>query len=154
MTPRPGAIVASVGREQRDRADHAAYISAVIGALQSREVRITEATVTTSETGCREAILLLRPDEDAFAAESPEELAALWDEDHGWRLNAGYPTTSSNSFWEGTEVLPAPDAVAAWVIVTLTYPALAAAHEQVQFREHSATDPGFEARLAKYAPGF
>jgi hypothetical protein len=97
-----------VGSEQRDRADNAAYISAVIGALQSREVRMTGATVTISETGCREAMLLLRADEDAFAAESPEELAARWDEDHGWRLNPGYPTTSGSSFWEGTEVLPAP----------------------------------------------
>ncbi len=152
---RPGAVatVASVGREQRDRADHAAYISAVIGALQSRGVRMTDAAVTTSETGCREAMLLLRAGEDAFAAESPEELAARWDEDHGWRLNPGYPATSGSSFWEGTEVLPAPDAVAAWVVVVLTYPALAAAHEQVQFREHGVIDPGFEARLAKYAPG-
>ena len=56
-------------------------------------------------------------------------------------------------FWEGTEVLPAPDAVAAWVVVMLTYPALAAAHEQVQFRDHGVIDPDFEARLAKYAPG-
>jgi hypothetical protein len=141
-----------VGREQRDRADHAAYISAVIGALQSREVRTTEAAVTTSETGCREAMLLLRADEDAFAAESPEELAARWDEDHGWRLNTGSATTSGSS-WEGTEVLPAPDAVAAWVVVVLTYPALAAAQEQVQFREHGVIDPDFEARLAKYTSG-
>jgi Family of unknown function (DUF6292) len=81
---------------------------------------MTEATVTASETGCREAMPLLRPDEDAFAAEWPEELAALWDEDHGWRLTAGYPATRRSSFWEGTEVLPAPDAVAAWVAVQST----------------------------------
>jgi hypothetical protein len=142
-----------VGREPLNRADHAAYISAITEGLQSRELRIIEATVTTAENGCREAMLLLRAEADAFAVEAPARLAARWDEERGWRLEFGDTPTACNSFWEGTEILPNPQAVAAWVVVALTYPALAAAQEPVRFREHSNADPSFEARLAKYAVG-
>jgi len=145
--------VTDVAGRQLHQADHGPYIAAVGQALESRDVQVTEAAVTISGNGRREAMLMLRPDEESFAADVPEALGVRWDEDSGWRLDAGGQTTGTGTFREGTGVLPGPDAVAAWVVVVLTYPALGAPGNVTQFRRHGDADPGFEARLARYAAG-
>ncbi len=145
--------VTEVGGQQVHRADHRPYIAAVGQALESRDVHVAEATVAIAGNGRREAMLMLHPDGESFAAEAPEVLALRWDEDCGWRLDTGYRTGGTSTFREGTAVLPSPDAVAAWVVVALTYPALAAPGDVTGFRRHGDADPGFEARLARYAAG-
>jgi hypothetical protein len=83
---RIGWVAAAVEAPEHSRADHALYIRAVRRGLEARDIRVAEMGRTISGDGRREATLLLRPDEDAFAERVPAEASASWDEDNGWSL--------------------------------------------------------------------
>ncbi len=153
LTAAKALTVTDLGGQQVPRADHGPYVAAVAQFLDSRDVQVAGVAVTISDKGSREAILSIHPGEEDVPAVVPETHALGWDEERGWSLNVGDQTWGTSTFMEGTEVLPGPDAVAAWIAVVLTYPALAVHHDVIEFRQHVVSDPGFEARLARYAPG-
>ena len=59
--------------QQDDRADHAAYIMAVSGSIEARDIRVVDLLSTTAEDGRREASLTLRPDIGAFRRANPRQ---------------------------------------------------------------------------------
>lgn len=132
--------------------DHAPYIAAVCRSIEARDIRVTEMQVTTAEDGRREATLTLRPDDVAFAERLPAEASANWDEENGWSLLARRESITSRVH-KGLGVAPEPEDVAAWAVVLLAHPELTPSYEDHPFRDHSVADPGFEAQLARYAPG-
>lgn len=132
------------------RADHAPYIAAVGHCIEARDIQVADVTVTTSGGGRREATLLLRPDEAAFAERVPVEAQASWDEDNGWSVLARYDSVASDVY-KGLGVVPGPDDVAAWVVTLLAHPELTPSREDHPFRDHSVADPEFEGRLAEFA---
>src|SRR5258707_15323347 len=107
------ATVAAMGVQEHRRADHAAYIAAVGRSLKDRDIRVADVTVTNSGDGRREATLLLRPDEGAFAERVPGEASASWDEDNGWSLLVRGESLASHMH-KGLGVVPDRDDVAAW----------------------------------------
>src|ERR1022692_2811111 len=133
------------------QADHAAYIAAVAGAIELRGIRVTDVR-TSAADGRREATLQLRPDETAFPVQAPAEASATWDEEDGWSLTVERGQQASRVH-KGLGVVPDPEDVAAWVSVLLAHPELTPSREDHPFRNHSVPDPGFEAQLARYAPG-
>lgn len=141
-----------MGAQEHRRADHSPYIAAVRRGIETRDVRVTDVQTTTSGGGRREATLTLRPDDAAFAERLPGEASASWDEDNGWSLLVHHESLASRVH-KGLDVVPDPEDVAAWAVVLLAHPELTPSHEDHPFRDHSADDPGFEARLARYAPG-
>jgi hypothetical protein len=141
----------AVGAQEQNRADHAPYIAAVRRGIEARDIRVTDVQVVTSE-GRREATLTLRPDEDAFAERLPREASASWDEDNGWSMLVCHESITSHVH-KGLDVVPDPEDVAAWAVVLLAHPELTPSYEDHPFRDHSGTDPEFEAQLARYAPG-
>jgi len=138
-------------REHR-RADHAPYIAAVRRGIEARGIAVPDVTAATSGDGRREAALTLRPDEAAFAERLPGEAAASWDEDNGWSLPARHGPLTGRVH-KGLDVVPDPEDVAAWAEVLLAHPELTPSRQDHPFRDHRVADPGFEARLARYAPG-
>jgi hypothetical protein len=145
----PAITVVAVSAEH---ADHRPYARAVRRALRARGILVPEMTVTASADGLREATLMLRLPGEADTEPVPELVVASWDEETGWGLRlADQPP--AGEFSEGTRVLPDPGEVAAWAVIALTYPALAAAGpDRGRFRDHAISDPSFESRLASYAP--
>src|ERR1017187_1704346 len=134
------------------RADHAAYVAAVVRRVEARGIRVTDVRTTVAAYSRREATLQLRPDETAFPLQVPPEASASWDEEDGWSLTIdGSPAASR--VHKGLGVVPDPDDVAAWVTVLLAHPELTPSREEHPFRDHSVPDPVFEAQLARYAPG-
>jgi hypothetical protein len=146
---------AGVDEQERARADHAAYISAVQRGLEEREVIVT-LTRTGSSQGVRNAELHLRLVPDMTATPVPEEAFLAWDEENGWSLGLRRePVTLAvlSRVYKGLGVLPDPDDVASWVVVLLTHPELTPSREDHPFRDHAIDDPEFEAQLARYGPG-
>ena len=139
-----------MGAREHRRADHAPYIAAVRCGIEARDIRVTGVTVTTSADDRREAAFTLRPDEAAFAGRIPREASASWDEDNGWSLTAGDERLSA-AVHKGLGVLPDPEDVAAWAVVLLAHPELTPSREDRLTGDHPVADPGFEARLARYA---
>jgi hypothetical protein len=131
---------------------HAPYIAAACRAIETRGILVADIRTTASGGGRREATLLLRPDEAAFTKRVPAEASATWDEDDGWSLAVGGAPEASRVH-KGLGVVPDPGDVAAWIEVLLAHPELTPSREDHPFRDHSAADPGFEAQLARYAPG-
>jgi hypothetical protein len=146
-----GATFCAMGAQENRRADHAPYIAAVRRSIETHDVRVTDVRTTTSGDGRREATLTLRPDDAAFAERVPGEASASWDEDNGWSLLARRESLASHVH-KGLGVVPDPEDVAAWAVVLLAHPELTPSYEDQPFRDHSTEDPGFEARLAAYAP--
>ena len=144
--------VTAMSAQEHRRADHAPYIAAVRRGIEMRDIRVTDMQATTSGDGRREATLTLRPDDAAFAERLPGEASASWDEDNGWSLLVRQESLASRVH-KGLDVVPDPEDVAAWAVVLLAHPELTPSYEDHRFRDHSAEDPGFEARLARYAPG-
>jgi Family of unknown function (DUF6292) len=141
---------ANVVAVNTQRADHAPYVAAVRRALEARDLVIQGMAATFTANGCRQAMLELRPEAGSPAELAPEPVIASWDEERGWSLRDQLGVV----FREGIEVLPEPGAVAAWIVVALAYPALAATFPDCdRFRGHTAADAVFELRLAGYAPG-
>src|SRR5258708_33580142 len=145
------ATVAAMGVQEHRRADHAPYIAAVGRALEARDILVADVTVTRSGDGRREATLLLRPDENAFAERVPGEASASWDEDNGWSLLVQHESVASHVH-KGLGVVPDPDDVAAWAVALLAHPELTPSREDHPLRDHCAPDPDFEWLLAGYAP--
>ena len=136
--------------QEQPRADHGPYIEAVRGSIEAQDIRVTAVACTISADGRREATMALRPDQSAFADRVPAEASASWDEDNGWSLLVRHESMGSYVH-KGLDVLPDPQDVAAWAVVLLAHPELTPSYEDHSFREHSAVDPDFEARLARYA---
>jgi hypothetical protein len=137
------------------RADHAAYIGAVGRCLQERDIAVPLAR-SGSSGGVRSAELHLRPDAGSFPVAVSAEAFLGWDEENGWSLGLRRdPATLAtvSPVYKGLNVLPDPDDVASWAVVLLTHPELTPSREDHPFRDHAAEDPGFEAELARYAPG-
>lgn len=141
-----------MGAQEYRRADHVPYIEAVCRGIETRDIRVTDAQVTTSGNGRREAKLTLRPDGAAFAERLPGQASVSWDEDNGWSLLV-YDESVASRVHKGLGVVPDPEDVTAWAVVLLAHPELTLSHEDLPLRDHSAEDPGFEAQLARYAPG-
>ena len=139
-------------RAQGHGAGHAPYIAAACRAIETRGILVADVRTTASSGGRREATLLLRPDEAAFAERLPAEASATWDEEDGWSLAVG-DVPSASRVHKGLDVVPDPEDVAAWIEVLLAHPELTPTREDHPFRDHSVADPGFEAQLARYAPG-
>jgi len=139
-------------RAQGHEAGHVPYIAAACRAIEARGILVADVRTTASSGGRREATLLLRPDEAAFAEQVPAEASATWDEDDGWSLAVGGAPEASRVH-KGLGVVPDPEDVAAWVEVLLAHPELTPSREDHPFRDRSVADPGFEAQLARYAPG-
>jgi len=147
---RPTTFVAM--RAQVHGAGHAPYIAAACRAIETRGILVVDVRTTASSGGRRQATLLLRPDEAAFAERLPVEASATWDEEDGWSLAVG-DVPSASRVHKGLAVVPDPEDVAAWIEVLLAHPELTPSREDHPFRDHSVADPGFEAQLARYAPG-
>jgi hypothetical protein len=139
-------------RVQGHRTGHAPYIAAACRAIETRGILVADVRTTASSGGRRAATLLLRPDETAFAERVPAEASAAWDEEDGWSLAVGGAPEAS-CVHKGLGVVPDPEDVAAWIEVVLAHPELTPSREDHPFRDHSVADPGFEAQLARYAPG-
>ena len=144
--------VVPMSTQQDDRADHAAYITAVSGSIEARDIRVVDLLSTTAEDGRREASLTLRADIGAFAEQIPGRATASWDEENSWSLLVAGDATAARVH-KGLSVLPEPEDVAAWAVVLLTHPELTPSRENHPFRDHTVADPAFEAQLARYAPG-
>jgi Family of unknown function (DUF6292) len=140
-----------MGAQEHRRADHASYIAAVSHSLEAHDIQVADVSVSTSPDGRREAALLLRPDEAAFAERVPGQAQASWDEDNGWSLLVWHESVASD-VRKGLGVVPDPEDVAAWAVVVLAHPELTPSREDGPVRDHSIADPDFEARLAAYAP--
>jgi hypothetical protein len=140
--------LAAVGGWDQFASDHEPYIAAVCAALARRDIKVAEAALLNADR-CREAAITLAPDQSAFACPLPDQIAAFWDEISGWSLIIHRADTDTE-YYEGTQVLPEPDAVGAWVAVVLTHPALELARNQIRFRAKYAADPAFDAKLAMY----
>ena len=136
---------------ERGKVDHGPYITAVGRGLEGRDVRVADVTVTVAADDRREATLLLRPDESAFAEGVPAEARASWDEENGWSLRVSREVPGGD-LRKGLGVVPDPEDVAAWAVVALAHPELTPSREDHPFRDRSVADPGFEAVLAGYAP--
>ncbi|SRR6266704_612209 len=145
------ATVIAMCAQKHPKVDHGPYIAAVSGSLEARDIRVATVGVTVSD-GRREATLELRPDQGAFPGPVRAEASACWDEDNGWSMLVRHELPGSHVH-EGLDVLPDPEDVAAWAVVLLAHPELTPSMENLPFREHSAADPAFEARLARYAAG-
>src|ERR1022692_9969 len=139
-------------RAQGHGGGHAPYIAAACRAIETRGILVADVRTTASSDGRREATLLLRPDEAVFAERLPAEASATWDEEDGWSLAVG-EVPSAIRMHKGLAVVPDPEDVAAWIEVLLAHPELTPTREDHPFRDHSVADPGFEAQLARYAPG-
>jgi len=139
-----------MGVHEYRRADHGPYIAAVAGSIEGSGIRVANVAAVISGDGRREAVLLLWPDESAFAWRVAGEVRASWDEDDGWSLLAREESVVS-LVYKGLDVLPDPEDVAAWVMTWLTHPGVTPSREDHPFRDHGVTDPEFEARLAEFA---
>jgi len=139
-------------RAQGHETGHAPYIAAACRAIETRGILVADVRTAGTSGGRREAMLLLRPDEAAFAERVPAEASAVWDEEDGWSLAVGGAPEASRVH-KGLGVVPDPEDVAAWVEVLLAHPELTPSREDHPFRDRSVADPGFEAQLARYAPG-
>lgn len=143
----------STSENGHTRLGHTRYIHEVLHRLELRDVAVRLINMG-SPGGRREARLLLRPDQDAFAEQVPDEAALGWDEENGWSLvisaDPDVPLAPA-PFYKGLSVLPDPEDVAAWVVVLLAHPELTPSREDHPFRDHAASDPAFEDELAKYA---
>ena len=146
------ARFAGMVTQEPRRADHAAYVAAVVRRVEARGIRVTDVRTTVAAYSRREATLQLRPDEAAFPLQVPPEASASWDEEDGWSLVVELGLRAS-CVHKGLTVAPDPEEVAAWVTVLLAHPELTPSREDHPFRNHSVPDPGFEAQLARYAPG-
>jgi Family of unknown function (DUF6292) len=145
------ATVAAVGKTARRISDHGPYIHAVAAALAERDI-VAEVSVVSAELDfCREAVLDLRADQSAFDQQVPDQAVGFWDENSGWSLTITRGDRETE-FFEGTQLVPDPDAVAAWMVIGLTHPGLEAASGGAWFREAEEVDPEFEAQLARYSP--
>ena len=131
---------------QHARADHGPYVRAVCRSIEARDIRVASADIGSSAGHGRAASLTLRPEQEAFAEPVPDNAVALWDEEHGWSL-----TARGSRITKGLAVVPDPADVAAWVTVALTHPELTPTYEGGPLRIGGVPDPGFEARLARYA---
>jgi Family of unknown function (DUF6292) len=136
---------------EHSRADHAPYISAVRNRLEARDLSVADMAVTISEDGRREATLLLRPVEEAFAERVPEEASASWDEENGWSMVVRQESLTSQVH-KGLEVAPEPEDVAAWAVALLAHPELTPSRDDHPFRDHRVADPIFEVLLTTYLP--
>jgi hypothetical protein len=146
--------VTLAGMGERVRADHAAYIDAVLRCLQERDVSVTARA--SSGQGIRAALLHIRPDPEAFATAVPEEGFLAWDEENGWSLASRWDPGAlapRSPVYKGLGVLPDPEDVATWAVVLVTHPELTPDRQDHPLRDHAAEDPEFEAQLARYAPG-
>jgi hypothetical protein len=141
-----------MGTQEHHRADHVPYIAAVRRGLETCDIHVANVTATTAGAGRREATLVLRPDDTAFAERVPQEASAIWDEDNGWSLLVRHGPLADHVH-KGLGVVPDPEDVAAWAVVLLAHPELTPSRDDHPFRDHSAADPEFEAQLARYAPG-
>ena len=99
---------------------------------------------------CREAVLDLRADQGAFDHQVPDQAVGFWDEISGWSLTITRGDRKTE-FFEGTQLVPDPDAVAAWMVVGLADPEPEVVTGEGWFREAEDVDPEFEAQLALYA---
>jgi hypothetical protein len=144
--------VSGMSAQEHDQVGHASYIAAVRHRIEASDIRVTAMTVTTSADSRREATLTLRPDASAFAAQVPAEASVSWDENNGWSMRVRNGQLA-NDVCKGLEMLPDPADVAAWAVTLLAHPELTPSYEDHPFRDHRVHDPGFEARLATYAPG-
>lgn len=145
------ATVTGVTEPEHHRADHGLYIAAVRRGIELRDIRVTSVNVT-SVGGRREAALVLRPDESAFACQIPGEATACWDEADGWSMLVREDQLA-NMVHKGLGVVPEPEDVAVWAVAVLAHPELTPSYEDHPFRDHRVPDPDFEAQLARYAPG-
>lgn len=134
------------------RLDHVPYLEAVGRALEARGVLVLAIVSGTGSDGRREATVTMRPGRTAFPSFPFFEPVASWNEEDGWSLVANREPAESPAY-KGLEVVPAPDDVAAWVVVLLAHPEVTPSREEHPFRDHSVPDPGFEAELARYAAG-
>jgi Family of unknown function (DUF6292) len=140
-----------MGAQEHRRADHASCIAAVSHSLEACDIQVAHVTVSISPDGRREAALLLRPDEAAFAERVPGQARVVWDEDNGWSLLVRHESVASD-VRKGLGVVPDPADVAAWAVALLAHPELTPSREDCPVRDHSIADPDPEARLAAYAP--
>jgi hypothetical protein len=148
MANQPVTLAAVAGWDQFV-SDHEPYIAAVCSAFAQRDVQVSEVALINAER-CREAAITLAPDSSAFDCSLPNQVAAFWDELAGWSLVV-HRADIGTEYWERTQVLPEPDAVAAWVAVVLTHPGLELARDRVCFRHKDVADPAFDAELARYS---
>jgi hypothetical protein len=146
------ATVLGMSAQEHDLAGHEHYIAAVRRRIEACDIGVTAATVTTAGDGRREATLMLRPDDSAFAWRLPAEASVTWDENNGWSMLVRQGPLA-NHVHKGLGVLPDPDDVAAWAVILLAHSGLTPSREDHPFRDHRVRDPEFEARLARYAPG-
>ena len=110
--------VATMGTQEHHQADHVPYIAAVHRGMESRGIHVANVTATTAGNGRREATLVLRPDDTAFAEQVPPEASAIWDEDNGWSLLMRHGPLA-NHVHKGLGVVPDAEDVAAWAVVLL-----------------------------------
>jgi len=143
--------VAGMGAQEHRRADHASYIAAVSRSLKGRDIQVADVSVSISPDGRREAALLLRPDEAAFAERVPGQARASCDEDNGWSLLVWHESVASE-VRKGLGVVPDPEDVAAWAVALLAHPELTPSREDGPVRDDCIADPDFEVRLAAHAP--
>ncbi len=143
--------LAAVGGWDEFVSDHEPYIAAVCSALAQRDIPVTEVGLINADR-CREAALDLAPNQGAFTQSLPDHAAAFWGEVSGWSLIV-LRAEMETEYFEATQVLPEPDAVAAWIAIVLTHPGLVLARDRVCFRDKAAADPAFDAELARYSTG-
>jgi hypothetical protein len=106
---------------EQGRADHAPCIEAVCRDLDARDIQVAEMAVRRSGDRRREATLLLRPDEGAFAEPVPAEASASWDEDDGWSLVVRLESLTSQ-VRKSLDMAPEQAEVAAWAVTVLGAP--------------------------------
>jgi uncharacterized protein DUF6292 len=136
------------------RANHSAYIAAVRGELEARDVSTGDIRIDVSPEGRREATLRLEPDDSMLTGQVAVEASLSWDEEYGWSLLARYdvvPPVAGSPVYQGFGVLPDPDDVASWVVAVLTRPDTTPSREDGPYRDCSAADPVFEAQLGRYS---
>lgn len=149
MTTNQPITLAAVGGWDEFVSDHEPYIATVCTAFGRRDIGVTEVALINADR-CREAAITLAPDQNAFTYALPDQIAAFWDEISGWSLIV-HRADIETEYYEGTQVLPEPDAVSAWVAVVLTHPVFELARDQVRFRSKDVADPAFDAKLATYS---
>lgn len=142
--------VSAVKAVHGGRADHVPCVAAVCRELEARDVRVVDTMAWTGRDGRRQAVLLLRREDDAFAVDASGQVSARWNEEDGWSILAG-EEPSAGGVYKGLGVVPDPADVAVWAVVAIAHPELTSSREGHPFRDHSVADASFEVQLATYA---
>jgi hypothetical protein len=139
-----------VSEQSQSEAEHGPYIRAVGRGIEARDIAVSAVEIGLyGDDEFRWARMTLSPDASEFAGPVVAEATAEWDEESGWSIVLPGGATG-HGVLKGQSVLPEPDDVAAWVVVTLTHPELSLSYED-DFWVRPMAEDEFQARLARYA---